>query len=52
MLKKKSDDYELFLGKSGKNLILGPPEKHKHCKDWINIVMRFNLEHFSKTFGD
>ena len=28
MLKKKSDDYELFLGKSGKNLIMGPPEKH------------------------
>jgi hypothetical protein len=28
-LKKKSDDYELFLGKSGKNIIAGPIEKIK-----------------------
>jgi hypothetical protein len=52
MLKKKSDDYELFLGKSGKNMILGPPEKHKPYKDWINLALKLNLEHFSKTFGD
>ena len=52
MLKKKSDDYELFLGKSGKNLIMGPAEKHKAYKDWVNLVLKFNLEHFSKSFGD
>ncbi len=28
-MKKKSDDYELFLGKQGKNMIIGPPEKIK-----------------------
>jgi hypothetical protein len=52
MLKKKSDDYELFLGKSGKNLILGPPEKHKPHRDWVNLVMKLSLEHFAKSLGD
>ena len=52
MLKKKSDDYELFLGKSGKNLILGPPEKHKPHRDWVNLVMKLSLEHFAKNLGD
>jgi hypothetical protein len=27
MLKKKTDDYELFLGKQGKNVLVGAPEK-------------------------
>ncbi len=52
ILKKKSDDYELFLGKSGKNLIMGPAEKHKPYMDWINLVLKFNLEHFAKGMGD
>jgi hypothetical protein len=52
MMKKKSDDYELFLGKSGKNLIMGPAEKYKAYKDWVNLALKFNLEHFSKSFGD
>jgi hypothetical protein len=28
-MKKKSDDYELFLGKSGKNFLIGAPDKLK-----------------------
>ncbi len=51
-LKKKSDDYELFLGKSGKNMILGPPPRHKAYQDWIKLVMKFTLEHFSKVMSD
>ena len=52
MLKKKSDDYELFLGKSGKNMILGPAEKHKPYQDWVNLVLKFNLEHLAKSMAD
>lgn len=40
-MKKKSDDYELFLGKQGKNMIIGPPEKIKAYQDWTALVFKF-----------
>ena len=41
-MKKKSNDYELFLGKSGKNFIIGPQEKVKFYQDWINQAMKIS----------
>jgi len=32
--KKKSDDYELFLGKSGKNIFIGQEEQIKPFQEW------------------
>ncbi len=49
-MKKKSDDYELFLGKSGKNFIIGPPEKIKAYQDWTNQVMKFSMSHIAPIF--
>ncbi len=49
-LKKKSDDYELFLGKSGKNIIAGPIEKIKAYQTWASEVLKFNLEHLSSIY--
>lgn len=49
-LKKKSDDYELFLGKSGKNLLLGPADRIKAFQDWSTVVMKFSLNHVAPFF--
>lgn len=49
-MKKKSDDYELFMGKSGKNMIIGPQEKIKTFQDWVTLVMKFNLDHISPLY--
>jgi|LauGreDrversion4_2_1035121.scaffolds.fasta_scaffold1343254_1 hypothetical protein len=49
-LKKKSDDYELFLGKSGKNVIIGPAEKIKKYHDWMNVVLKYNMEHINTLY--
>lgn len=49
-MKKKSDDYELFLGKQGKNVILGPVEKVKIFQDWASQVLKYNLDHVSPLF--
>ena len=49
-MKKKSDDYELFLGKSGKNYIIGSPEKIKTYQDWVNLAFKFSLEHLAPIY--
>eukprot|EP00347_Sterkiella_histriomuscorum_P020361 403338103 len=49
-MQKKSDDYELFLGKSGKNYIIGPPEKMKIYQDWVSQVFKFSLEHLGQLY--
>jgi hypothetical protein len=42
-MKKKSDDYEMFLGKSGKNIIIAPHKKIKVYRDWAMKVLQIHL---------
>ena len=49
-MKKKSDDYELFLGKSGKNMIMGPAERIKAYHNWMTLVLKFNMDHLSMVY--
>jgi len=45
-LKAKSDEFELFLGKSGKNVFFGPRTILKEVKEWCLKVNPCSLSHF------
>jgi hypothetical protein len=45
--KKKTDDYELFLGKSGKNAILGTLEPVRATREWVTKVVPLALDHLA-----
>lgn len=47
LLKKKTDDYELFLGKQGKNSLQGPPEKVQPYRDWVRQVLPHSMSHIA-----
>ena len=50
MLKKKTDDYELFLGKQGKNVLVGAPEKFQHLRDWTTQIVPNEKRHLAPLF--
>jgi len=47
LLKKKTDDYELFLGKQGKNLLQGPPDKVQPYRDWASKLVTHTMSHIA-----
>jgi hypothetical protein len=38
------------LGKSGKNMILGPAERIKAYHNWMNLVLKYNLDHLNMVY--
>jgi hypothetical protein len=38
------------LGKSGKNMILGPAERIKAYHNWMTLVLKYNLDHLNMVY--
>jgi hypothetical protein len=39
------------LGKSGKNMILGPAERIKAYHNWMTLVLKYNLDHLNMVYN-